>query len=239
MKRNSTQLNIIRQLKKRYINQTDAIEKNSALKTAKRHVEYQLRTDEEKINCLSDIDDIVEEELKNETLLEFTTKTQMTFNKMYILNWYRTTLNYLSYRIKNTQRKKDAINKLNYLKETADLKVEEYYKAIKAEANRLLTADLEFYKPIEHAEADNVLYYLRISYKNRYYYKIGVTTNSVEERYKGIEGEYKILYEKRLINAKKIESQIKNDFIDDNFKLALLGTSGTEIYDRDILNLDT
>lgn len=93
---------------------------------------------------------------------------------------------------------------------------------------------------VENPNADNRLYYFRFSFKNKKYYKIGITSQSLEARYGN---EYskieKILYNKRIDGAIKIERDIKEKFKDDIFPLAYLNNGGhTETFDRDILELD-
>jgi len=92
---------------------------------------------------------------------------------------------------------------------------------------------------IKNQNADNVFYYLKIIYKNTPYYKIGITRHSVVERYSSYtNNDYTILYEERVDGAIRFEEMLKEKFKKDLFHLALLGTKGTEIFDRDILELD-
>ena len=90
------------------------------------------------------------------------------------------------------------------------------------------------------------LYYFRFNYKGRKYYKIGVTINSVSDRYKNFDGsDYraieKIFFDTNILEAKRIERLIKHVFKD---KLAndkhILSVKGgySEVFISDVLNLD-
>lgn len=97
---------------------------------------------------------------------------------------------------------------------------------------------LDTFNPIEGGET--ILYYLRLNFKGRKYYKIGVTLKSVKERYSNKDFEIieKILYEKRLTFANTIERQIIKKFEDKIFPLSILSSGESEIFDEDILKLD-
>lgn len=122
-----------------------------------------------------------------------------------------------------------------YKVETIDLK-SELLKAKKAKEIALNNTPLKnYFAAIEDSRADTIFYYLKLNNGN---YKIGITVNSVESRYSGKKG-YQVLYEERLINARQVEKAIINEFSQyvvnqDN----ILGTEGTEIFNRDILKLD-
>ncbi|WP_418640591.1 hypothetical protein [Sulfurimonas sp. ST-27] len=93
-------------------------------------------------------------------------------------------------------------------------------------------------KLVINPNADHIFYYLKILYKNKAYYKIGITRHSVKDRYSSRNDRYIILYEQRVDGAIKFEEMLKQKFKKDLFHLALLGTKGTEIFDKDILCLD-
>lgn len=97
---------------------------------------------------------------------------------------------------------------------------------------------LDDFNPEEGGET--ILYYLRLNFRGRKYYKIGVTLNSVKERYSNKDFEIieKILYEKRLTFANTIEQQIIKKFKDKIFPLSILSSGESEIFDEDILKLD-
>lgn len=90
-------------------------------------------------------------------------------------------------------------------------------------------------------DADFVLYYIRIKHNNRIFYKIGITTNSVNKRYGGDYSKIdKIIYEKRVVGALKIEKDIKERYRDNLFPLAIFkqANGATEIFDKDVIGLD-
>ncbi len=94
---------------------------------------------------------------------------------------------------------------------------------------------------VENPNADNRLYYFRFIFKNKKYYKIGITSQTLKDRYGN---EYnkieKILYDKRIDGAIRIEKEIKEKFKKDIFPLAYLNNGGhTETFDKDILDLDS
>ena len=84
-------------------------------------------------------------------------------------------------------------------------------------------------------DADNILYYLKLP---NGHYKVGITSSSVSKRYSGIYG-YKVLLERRAVNARQVEGKIKQ-----TFKHLVVGedkhlnTKGTEIFSEDVLKLD-
>ena len=105
---------------------------------------------------------------------------------------------------------------------------------VKRERNTVFNS----FNPIEGGET--TLYYLRLVFKGKKYYKIGITFHSVQDRYKGNDFKIidKILYEKKLTHAKTIEQQIINYFKEHSFPLAILSSGQTEIFDIDVLKLD-
>lgn len=94
------------------------------------------------------------------------------------------------------------------------------------------------FNPIEGGET--TLYYLRLVFKGKRYYKIGVTINSVSSRYKTTDFKFidKILYEKKITHANTIEQQIIKRFKEQAFPLAILSSGQTEMFDVDVLQLD-
>lgn len=94
------------------------------------------------------------------------------------------------------------------------------------------------FDPIEGGET--TLYYLRLVFKEKRYYKIGVTLNSVSSRYKTTDFKFidKILYEKKITHANTIEQQIIKRFKEHAFPLAILSSGQTEMFDVDVLCLD-
>lgn len=90
-------------------------------------------------------------------------------------------------------------------------------------------------------DADLVLYYIRIKHNNRIFYKIGITTNSVSKRYGADYSKIdKIIYEKRVVGAIKIEKNIKEKYRESLFPLAIFNQANgaTEIFDKDVLGWD-
>ncbi len=94
---------------------------------------------------------------------------------------------------------------------------------------------------VENPNADNRFYYFKFIFKNRTYYKLGITSQTIKERYGS--DYYKIdkmLYDKKIDGAIKIEQELKDKFKEHNFPLRFFNDAGhTEIYDKDILELDT
>lgn len=93
---------------------------------------------------------------------------------------------------------------------------------------------------VKNKNADNRLYYFRFIFKNNVYYKLGITSQTLKERYGS---EYnkidKILYNEKIDGAIKIERELKLKYKDDIFPLKYFNDGGhTEIFDKDILNLD-
>lgn len=110
------------------------------------------------------------------------------------------------------------------------------------EANRqkeLYATVLDSFNPVEGGET--TLYYLRLVFRGKRYYKIGITLHSVAERYtaKDFDIIEKVLYEKKLTFAKTIEQQIIKHFADKVFPLSILSSGDSEIFDEDVLKLDT
>ena len=96
-------------------------------------------------------------------------------------------------------------------------------------------------KLVINENADNRLYYFRFIFRNKKYYKIGITSQSLEERYgKDFVKIDKILFNERIDGAIKIEKEIKLKFKENIFPLAYLNGGGhTETFDKDVLDLDT
>lgn len=96
----------------------------------------------------------------------------------------------------------------------------------------------DYFNAIEGGET--TFYYLKL--KNKFgeiRYKFGITFSSVYERYKKeYHNDFEILYEKKLIHAKTIESKIKKEFSHLITNESLIGTNGTEILKEDLLKLD-
>jgi len=97
---------------------------------------------------------------------------------------------------------------------------------------------LENFNPVEGGET--TLYYLRLLFRGVRYYKIGVTLKSVNERYSPKDFQFidKVLYEKKLTHANTIEQKIKTKYRSNIFPLAILSSGHSEVFDRDILDLD-
>jgi hypothetical protein len=98
---------------------------------------------------------------------------------------------------------------------------------------------LDVFNPVEGGET--TLYYLRLVFRDKYYYKVGITFNSVRDRYNNSDFKFidKILYEKKLTHARTIEQDIISHFKDSIFPLAILSSGESEIFDEDVLRLDT
>jgi len=93
---------------------------------------------------------------------------------------------------------------------------------------------------VKNKNADNRLYYFRFIFKNKKYYKLGITSQTLKERYgsnyKKID---KVLYDEKIDNAIKIEKDLKKRFSNEIFPLKYFNDGGhTEIFDSDILDLD-
>ena len=90
--------------------------------------------------------------------------------------------------------------------------------------------------------ADFILYYVRFRYNNRAFYKIGVTTTTLQSRfgdsYRKID---KVLFAERVVGALKVERSVLDGFQEHLFPLGIIkGSSGyTEFFDRDVLGLDS
>lgn len=87
-----------------------------------------------------------------------------------------------------------------------------------------------------------ILYYIRFQFKDKYYYKIGITNNTIEKRFgKKIEGS-KILLEKVFLfgylayeeEQKILEKHKKYKYVGDSF----LPGGNTELFTTDVLKLD-
>ena len=90
-------------------------------------------------------------------------------------------------------------------------------------------------------EADYVLYYIKVRYKNRQFYKIGVTSNNLQKRYGDDHSKIeKILFEQRVIGALKAEKEILERFKEHLFPLAIFrdGNGASEFFDADVLGID-
>ena len=152
--------------------------------------------------------------------------------KMHIAETLAAKTNYIKYLIddiKHFEITKNEDRDINKWKEYHSSK-----KALRREAIELL--DFESLYNIE-VGGERRLYYLRVVFKNKPYYKIGITKNTVADRYKAYDN-FIILYDKIITKAETIETQIKKEFKADIFPIALLGTMGTEFFDRDVLGLD-
>jgi len=90
-------------------------------------------------------------------------------------------------------------------------------------------------------KADNRLYYFRFTFKGRIYYKVGITSQTLKQRYgKDYDKIDKILYDELIDSAIRIEQKIKVKFKKDVFPLKYFNDGGhTEIFDRDVLELDS
>ena len=89
--------------------------------------------------------------------------------------------------------------------------------------------------------ADFILYYIRFRYNGRLFYKIGVTTNSLKQRFGDDFNKIdKILFEGRVIGALKVEQDTLEKFKTKIFPLGILkgGSGYTEFFDEDVLLLD-
>ena len=84
-----------------------------------------------------------------------------------------------------------------------------------------------------------VLYYIQFMFRDVQYYKIGITSNSTDTRFQHSDRKYleKVLFEKRVKNAYKIEQQILSDFDSDRFPIKLTSSGYTEMFNKDILGL--
>jgi hypothetical protein len=90
-------------------------------------------------------------------------------------------------------------------------------------------------------EADFLLYYIRVTYNGRKFYKIGVTTTGVANRYREEFSKIdKVLYEERVVGALKAEQDVLADFKKHLFPLGIFRNSNgfTEFFDIDVLGLD-
>jgi hypothetical protein len=95
------------------------------------------------------------------------------------------------------------------------------------------------YNIVENINSDNHLYYFKFSFKNKEYYKVGITSNSLENRYgsefKKIE---RIIYFKKIDSCLKIERIILKEFKDNLFPLKYFKSGYSEVFDMDVLGLD-
>jgi len=89
-------------------------------------------------------------------------------------------------------------------------------------------------------DADNIFYYFSFVYKDNKYYKLGITSQTLQERYgKDYFKINKILYNEKIDSAIRIEKELKQNFKEDIFPLKFFNDGGhTEIFDRDILEID-
>jgi len=108
----------------------------------------------------------------------------------------------------------------------------------KSEYNFSSNDILSKFNPVEGGET--TLYYLRLVFRSKKYYKVGVTINSVKNRYsiKDFKIIDKILYEKKLTHANTIEKEIIRRFKDKIFPLSILSSGESEIFDEDVLEMD-
>jgi len=94
---------------------------------------------------------------------------------------------------------------------------------------------------IKNQNADNRLYYFSFIFKNKKYYKLGITSQTLKKRY-GVDYAKinRILYDEKIDSAMKIEKELKEKYRDDVFPLKFFNDNSghTEIFDKDILDLD-
>jgi len=93
---------------------------------------------------------------------------------------------------------------------------------------------------VKNENADNSLYYFSFIFKDKKYYKLGITSQTLKERYgKDFKKIEKLFYNEKIDGAIKIEKELKHKFKDDVFPLKYFNEGGhTEIFDKDILELD-
>lgn len=93
---------------------------------------------------------------------------------------------------------------------------------------------------VVNKNADNYFYYFRFYFRDMKFYKLGITSTSLESRYGADFSKIdKVLYCERIDGAIKIERMLKEKFQEDIFPLKYFNDGGhTEIYMRDILELD-
>lgn len=95
-----------------------------------------------------------------------------------------------------------------------------------------------------HFGGNTYLYYIRVNYGKRKkpFYKIGITSRSIKERYPGSEYSKisKVLFCEKVVDAEAIEKQIKILFEDHSIPLDFFRNSDgkTEFFDQDVLQLD-
>mgnify|MGYP005988811355 CR=1 FL=1 len=95
------------------------------------------------------------------------------------------------------------------------------------------------YKIIENENSDNYLYYFKFIFKNKTYFKVGITSTSLKKRYgKEHEKINEILYCKKIDACIKTEKKILNEFKDDLFPLKYFNSGYSEVFDKDVLQLD-
>lgn len=144
-------------------------------------------------------------------------------------------------RIEQEQKKQNLIliliNQLNLINELVALE-NAYHENQNITSKNISLNTLNSFNPVEGGET--TLYYLRLLFKGRKYYKIGVTLSSVNERYKSKDFNYidKILYDKKITHANTIEKQILQNYKHHLFPLAILSSGHTEVFDIDVLELD-
>ena len=94
---------------------------------------------------------------------------------------------------------------------------------------------------VKNPNADNRFYYFRFIFKDRKYYKLGITSRTIQKRYARDYNKIdKILFDEKIDSAIKVERELKEKFKDHIFPLKIFNDSGhTEIYDFDILELDS
>ena len=100
-------------------------------------------------------------------------------------------------------------------------------------------SDFEKTFGIQEDISGDILYFIEMEYKGSKYYKVGITRNSINERYSTKERKHftRILYNKRIKNTLYIEQKILRVFKDDLFPLHILKSGYTEIFDKNILNI--
>lgn len=94
-------------------------------------------------------------------------------------------------------------------------------------------------------ESPAILYYIKINYNNIYYYKIGITSRTIKDRFRD-ESEIEIyeLYSHLFNKAKEaleIEQSILNEFAEHRVGICNILKSGgnTELFNVDVLGFDT
>ncbi|WP_141052047.1 GIY-YIG nuclease family protein [Aliarcobacter cryaerophilus] len=144
---------------------------------------------------------------------------------------------------RNTEKEKNRVGyKISKLEDRIDnlIKRNEYLKNIRRLKKRI---DVKI-------GGDTRLYYFKFTHNGQKYFKIGITKNSVLERYSKSDGfiSYatieinKIFFDIQIENAKKIEQIIIKgfkDFLCNDSSILYKENGYTEVFKKDVLNLDT